>query len=209
MFAAKSRAPILGGNFAVWGGTFSTFDCTLQYVRRTDDHWNNIAAGFLTGGVLAARGGWKQAGKNAVMGGLILAVIEGVSHLIMKSTAQSPRDQQLQMLEMEKQQKAMEEKGARGGGAAGAGSEASGFFGGFGGGSSLFGGGSEGASGGDAASSSGGWFTGEGGMASSGGSTGEGFASEQLLFGGAGGVGEGGLVSEEPPSGTTGTKGFF
>ncbi|CAK0890494.1 unnamed protein product, partial [Prorocentrum cordatum] len=62
MYSARNRAPILGGNFAVWGGTFSCFDCSLQYIRRRDDHWNAIASGFLTGGVLAARGGWKAGG---------------------------------------------------------------------------------------------------------------------------------------------------
>eukprot|EP00392_Amoebophrya_sp_AT5.2_P017589 g17971.t1 len=112
MFAATSRAPILGGNFAVWGGTFSTFDCTLQYIRRTDDHWNNIASGFLTGGVLAARAGWKQAGKSAVMGGVILTVIEGVAALLTRSTVKTPRDQALEMLEMERQQKEAEAAGA-------------------------------------------------------------------------------------------------
>jgi hypothetical protein len=25
----KARAPVLGGNFGVWGGLFSTYDCTI------------------------------------------------------------------------------------------------------------------------------------------------------------------------------------
>ena len=33
MMAVKARAPILGGNFAVWGGLFSCFDCTLVAIR--------------------------------------------------------------------------------------------------------------------------------------------------------------------------------
>lgn len=110
LFSAKGRAPILGGNFAVWGGTFSTFDCTLQYVRRTDDWVNNVSAGFLTGGVLAARGGWRQAGKNACMGGVILAIIEGVSALLMRSTAKSPKELAEEQLAMEKDQKEWEER---------------------------------------------------------------------------------------------------
>merc|ERR1719321_1774595 len=61
LYNARNRAPILGGNFAVWGGTFSSFDCTLQYIRRRDDHWNAIASGFLTGGVLASRAGGSAA----------------------------------------------------------------------------------------------------------------------------------------------------
>ena len=32
--AIKSRAPVLGGNFGVWGGLFSTFDCSLAAVRQ-------------------------------------------------------------------------------------------------------------------------------------------------------------------------------
>lgn len=49
--------PCNTGNFAVWGGTFSSFDCALQYLRNKDDHWNAIASGAATGGVLALRGG--------------------------------------------------------------------------------------------------------------------------------------------------------
>lgn len=132
LFSAKSRAPILGGNFAVWGGTFSTFDCTLQYIRRTDDWVNNVSAGFLTGGVLAARGGWRQAGRNACMGGVILAIIECVSALLMRQTAKSPKEMQEEQLAMEKQQKDWEEaqklRGSGGGGMFGG--LGSGFFGG-------------------------------------------------------------------------------
>jgi len=103
LYSARSRAPILGGNFAVWGGTFSTFDCSLQYVRRKDDHWNAIASGFMTGGVLAARGGWKAAGRNAVIGGVLLAIIEGVAGLLMKSTSRTPREMALEQMEQERQ----------------------------------------------------------------------------------------------------------
>lgn len=103
LFSARSRAPILGGNFAVWGGTFSTFDCSLQYIRRRDDHWNAIASGFMTGGVLAARGGWKAAGRNAVVGGALLAIIEGVASLLMRSTSRTPREMALEQMDQEKQ----------------------------------------------------------------------------------------------------------
>lgn len=109
MFLAKSRSPILGGNFAVWGGTFSCFDCSLQYIRQRDDHWNAISSGFLTGGVLAARGGWKVASRNAVIGGVLLGIIEGVAALFMRSTSQTPREQHLQMMEQEEQARKYEE----------------------------------------------------------------------------------------------------
>jgi len=44
------------GNFAVWGGMFSTFDCCLMFVRGKEDPWNSIGSGALTGAVLMARG---------------------------------------------------------------------------------------------------------------------------------------------------------
>jgi import inner membrane translocase subunit TIM17 len=102
-YNARVRAPILGGNFATWGGTFSSFDCTLQYIRRKDDHWNAIASGFLTGGVLAARGGWKAASKQAVIGGVLLAIIEGVVALMMRSQSKTPREMALMEMDQEKQ----------------------------------------------------------------------------------------------------------
>jgi len=55
IIAVKERAPIIGGNFAVWGGMFSTIDCTLVYLRQKEDPWNSIFSGFATGGILAAR----------------------------------------------------------------------------------------------------------------------------------------------------------
>ena len=46
----------MAGNFAVWGGLFSCFDCTFAAVRKKEDPWNAICAGACTGGLLAARG---------------------------------------------------------------------------------------------------------------------------------------------------------
>ena len=54
----KARAPVVGGNFAVWGGLFACFDCTLTAVRHKEDPWNSILAGAATGGTLAIRGAW-------------------------------------------------------------------------------------------------------------------------------------------------------
>lgn len=54
--AIKARAPVLGGNFGVWGGLFTTFDCTIKSVRQKEDPWNAIVAGFFTGSSLAIRG---------------------------------------------------------------------------------------------------------------------------------------------------------
>ncbi|KAG5460667.1 MAG: Tim17/Tim22/Tim23/Pmp24 family-domain-containing protein [Olpidium bornovanus] len=69
--AAKLRAPVLGGNFAVWGGLFSTFDCGIKGIRQKEDPWNSIASGFLTGGVLALRSECcpRDTGRAARVGG--------------------------------------------------------------------------------------------------------------------------------------------
>lgn len=44
------------GSFAMWGGVFSSVDCLLIYYRQSDDPFNAIIAGTITGGVLAIRG---------------------------------------------------------------------------------------------------------------------------------------------------------
>ncbi|RWA08882.1 hypothetical protein EKO27_g6206 [Xylaria grammica] len=76
--AVKLRAPVLGGNFGVWGGLFSSFDCAVRGIRRKEDPWNPIIAGFFTGGALAVRGGYKAARNGAIGCAVLLAVIEGV-----------------------------------------------------------------------------------------------------------------------------------
>mmetsp|Transcript_13491 Transcript_13491/g.54121 ORF Transcript_13491/g.54121 Transcript_13491/m.54121 type:complete len:172 (+) Transcript_13491:151-666(+) len=82
-----TRAPVVGGNFAVWGGLFAVFDCTFSALRQKEDPWNSIIAGAATGGLLAARAGPKAAGKNALVGGVLLALIEGLGILITKLMA--------------------------------------------------------------------------------------------------------------------------
>nr|DBA21325.1 TPA: hypothetical protein GDO54_017982 [Pyxicephalus adspersus] len=53
--AVKIRAPQIGGSFAVWGGLFSTIDCSLLRIRGKEDPWNSISSGALTGAILASR----------------------------------------------------------------------------------------------------------------------------------------------------------
>ncbi len=90
--AVTLRAPTLGGNFAVWGGLFSVFDCSLIHLRGKEDPINAIAAGAATGGLLAARSGMKAIGRNAIIGGALLAMIEGISYLITsKMSPQQPQ----------------------------------------------------------------------------------------------------------------------
>jgi import inner membrane translocase subunit TIM17 len=62
----------------VWGGLFSIFDCGLKGLRKKEDPWNAIGAGFFTGGSLAIRGGFKAARNGAIGCAILLAVIEGV-----------------------------------------------------------------------------------------------------------------------------------
>ena len=77
--SVKFRAPVIGGNFAVWAGLFSTIDCALISVRQREDPWNAIASGAITGGLLTLRGGPAMATKNAIIGGVFLALIEAVA----------------------------------------------------------------------------------------------------------------------------------
>lgn len=101
------------GSFAMWGGVFSSMDCLLIYYRQKDDPWNAVVAGFITGGVLAIRGGLNVAFKNAMMGGVILMLIEGLSTII---TSISMRKQYQMMEEMQKAEMQRIEKQMRKGG---------------------------------------------------------------------------------------------
>ncbi|KAG0134351.1 mitochondrial import inner membrane translocase subunit [Tuber indicum] len=74
----KSRAPISGGSFGIWGGVYSAFECGLKGVRNTEDPLNAVLSGFLTGGMLALRRGARAAGGSAVGGAALLAAVEGV-----------------------------------------------------------------------------------------------------------------------------------
>lgn len=89
--AIKARAPVTGGNFGVWGGMFSTYDCAVKGIRKKEDPYNSIIAGFLTGGSLAVRGGWRAARNGAIMCGIFLAVIEGVGIGIQRMMAENTR----------------------------------------------------------------------------------------------------------------------
>merc|ERR1711918_100168 len=78
IFSTKSRAPIVGGSFAVWGMCFASFDCSLAAIRMKEDPWNAIMSGFCTGGLLSIRAGPRVAMRSAVAGGVILAIFEGI-----------------------------------------------------------------------------------------------------------------------------------
>ncbi|ELK34966.1 Mitochondrial import inner membrane translocase subunit Tim17-A [Myotis davidii] len=93
--AVKTRAPQLGGSFAVWGGLFSMIDCSLVQVRGKEDPWNSITSGALTGAILAARNGPVAMVGSAAMGGILLALIEGAGILLTRfASAQFPNGPQ-------------------------------------------------------------------------------------------------------------------
>lgn len=86
--AISMNAPRVGGSFAVWGGLFSTFDCSMVYLRQKEDPWNSIIAGAATGGFLAMRQGVGAASRSAAFGGVLLALIEGAGIMLNKVLAQ-------------------------------------------------------------------------------------------------------------------------
>ncbi|XP_062365645.1 mitochondrial import inner membrane translocase subunit Tim17-A isoform X3 [Cinclus cinclus] len=91
--AIKTRAPQLGGSFAVWGGLFSMIDCSMVRMRGKEDPWNSITSGALTGAILAARNGPVAMVGSAAMGGILLALIEGAGILLTRfASTQFPNE---------------------------------------------------------------------------------------------------------------------
>jgi import inner membrane translocase subunit TIM17 len=88
--AVSARAPVLGGQFAVWGGLFACCDCTLTSIRQKEDPWNSIISGATTGGILAARAGPRAMASAAVVGGVLLALIEGMGIMFSRMVAMPP-----------------------------------------------------------------------------------------------------------------------
>mmetsp|Transcript_21890 Transcript_21890/g.55022 ORF Transcript_21890/g.55022 Transcript_21890/m.55022 type:complete len:161 (-) Transcript_21890:16-498(-) len=80
--AVRNRGPQIGGNFAIWGTLFSSFDCAISGTLGTEGFMNSIAAGAMTGGVLAMRNGMRAAGTSALAGGVLLGLIEGFSAVL-------------------------------------------------------------------------------------------------------------------------------
>lgn len=87
----SARAPVTGGNFAVWGLCFSSLDCCLIHIRRKDDPLNAIAAGAGTGAILACRAGMSSMMRSALIGGIFLAVIEGLGLMLAKVFSPQPQ----------------------------------------------------------------------------------------------------------------------
>lgn len=85
--SVKIKAPVLGGNFAVWGLGFSSCDCALVAIRKKEDPWNSIMSGAFVGGFLSIRQGRAAMLTAALMGACLLAMIEGVGILISRASA--------------------------------------------------------------------------------------------------------------------------
>ncbi|KAM9956128.1 hypothetical protein ACTFIW_005987 [Dictyostelium discoideum] len=98
----RKKSPKFGGNFAIWGSLFSGFDCTLSYIRKTEDTVNPIAAGALTGGILAARSGWKHSVQAAAFGGIFIGIIEAFQHMMQKRMQAQQEEMTQQHLEERK-----------------------------------------------------------------------------------------------------------
>ncbi len=93
MSSIKVRAPVVGGNFAVWSGMFNTGECILVGIRGKEDHWNSILSGAATGGLLSVRSGPRAIIASSIFGGLILAVMEGVGVMMNRMSADQYKPQ--------------------------------------------------------------------------------------------------------------------
>ncbi|KAJ8982939.1 hypothetical protein NQ317_005254 [Molorchus minor] len=85
-----------GGAFAmglIGGGVFQSIkgfsNAPSGYNKRLkEDPWNSIISGAATGGILAARNGLPAMAGSAFIGGVLLALIEGVGILFTRLSAE-------------------------------------------------------------------------------------------------------------------------
>ena len=84
-------------------------------IRKKEDPWNSISSGALTGAILAVRQGVPAMVGSAVIGGVLLAMIEGVGILFSRISAEqfkpiSPLEEQ------QRDPRLFQTEGAAGGG---------------------------------------------------------------------------------------------
>jgi import inner membrane translocase subunit TIM17 len=91
----------MGGQFAVWGGLFACCDCSLSALRQKEDPWNSIMSGAATGGILAARAGPRAMASAAVVGGIVLALIEGMGIWMNNYFSMPPPGMEEEMMQMQ------------------------------------------------------------------------------------------------------------
>lgn len=87
----REKGPVLGGQFAAWCLCFTSFECTLSHMRQKEDPWNSIMAGAGAGATMSARNGPMAMAGSAVVGGVLLALIEGVGIVMNKWQAEQMR----------------------------------------------------------------------------------------------------------------------
>jgi mitochondrial import inner membrane translocase subunit TIM17 len=63
----------------------------VKGLRKKEDPWNGIAAGFMTGGSLALRSGFKAVMNGAIACSMFVAVIEGVRIIFNRVIAENTR----------------------------------------------------------------------------------------------------------------------
>ncbi|VDN06405.1 unnamed protein product [Thelazia callipaeda] len=103
MREVRTRSPVVGGQFAAWGGLFSAIDCSLVALRKKvhEDMFNPIASGGLTGALLAVRSGPMVMMGSAAVGAVIVGMIEVASLAVGKfaGIVMDPNAMQQQELE--------------------------------------------------------------------------------------------------------------
>eukprot|EP01101_Sappina_pedata_P009217 TRINITY_DN5316_c0_g1_i1.p1 TRINITY_DN5316_c0_g1~~TRINITY_DN5316_c0_g1_i1.p1 ORF type:complete len:203 (-),score=85.45 TRINITY_DN5316_c0_g1_i1:31-639(-) len=95
------KSPTVGGNFAAFSFFFTGSDALLSKYRQTEgDPYNVVAAGAISGAIMALRGGLWQAGKGGLVGGIFLGLIETVVFFMQEKPAGQPDPyQQIQMVQ--------------------------------------------------------------------------------------------------------------
>jgi len=78
-------------SFGAWGFFFSSFDCLFIGIRGTEDLINPIVAGAATAVALSLGKRRKQKARQALLGAVILGLIEGVAGLTMGSSPKLPQ----------------------------------------------------------------------------------------------------------------------
>ena len=75
----RQKATTLGGSFATWSLFYSASYCACSFLRKRQDCYNGIIAGFSTGFILSMRSGLKSAIRSGIAGGFFLSAVEGIA----------------------------------------------------------------------------------------------------------------------------------
>lgn len=66
----------------VWGALFASSELLILVVRREEDHWNSVCAGFIVASLLQFRLGAKRAMVAGLFGAAFMGMFEGVGMLM-------------------------------------------------------------------------------------------------------------------------------